>query len=59
MYYVVYIIGSLFTIFMYNWRFDICIYLSSFFNALGALVRYLGKNNFGIGICGATFLSIA
>lgn len=44
---------------MYNWRFDACVYASSFFNALGGLVRYLGKNNFGVGICGAILFSIS
>ena len=58
-YYVVYIICSIPTIYLFNYRLDYNLYVCSIFNMLGGIGRYFGGANYTIAIISTFLVSIA
>lgn len=58
-YYIFYICGCIPTIFMWDWRFDINLYVSSFFNMGGGIIRYIAKNDYVLMMIGTVSYCIA
>lgn len=59
MYYIVFIVGSLGTVFTWDYRFDINLYLSSFFNLVGGFIRYFAFQSYNWMMFGTFIICVA